>query len=320
MLWPGVDALDTFQAALVIIVAALLANYLYLRWAMTRERIISLVVLGSEGFANPEDGSPEPAGTLGNDTLFDKFYAKVYDQIVDGEVRHNQEVGLTLSWAKSYRPEVKTLQVLDVGCGTGGDVNEFKKEGVGKVVGVDASESMIEVARKKFPKNDYRVGDVENIALFNAGEFNLITMYYFTCYYMANRTQVFHNIYNWLQPGGCFVIHLVNREKFDPILESANPFVAFSPQKYAKDRITRSKVTFDKFNYEAEFSHEGDEAEFREEFRFKDGKKRRQVHRLRTHTMEVVSQAAESAGFHFKQFIDLTPIGYEYQYLFCFTR
>jgi hypothetical protein len=57
MLWPGVDALDTFQAALVVIVAALLANYLYLRWAMTRDRMTSLGELGSEGFANPEDGT-----------------------------------------------------------------------------------------------------------------------------------------------------------------------------------------------------------------------------------------------------------------------
>jgi len=29
---------------------------------------------------------------------------------------------------------------------------------------------------------------------------------------------------------------------------------------------------------------------------------------------------AEQSGFIFKQFLDLTGIGYEYQYLFCFVR
>jgi hypothetical protein len=28
----------------------------------------------------------------------------------------------------------------------------------------------------------------------------------------------------------------------------------------------------------------------------------------------------ESAGFKYKKFIDMTSIGYEYQYLFCFVR
>jgi hypothetical protein len=113
---------------------------------------------------------------------------------------------------------------------------------------------------------------------------------------------------------------LVNREKFDPILEAASPFQAFSVQKYSKKRVTRSKVTFDKFTYEADFSLDGETAEFREEFKFKNGKQRRQTHLLRMPAMEAVVTEAEQNGFIFKQFIDLTAIGYEYQYLFCFTR
>jgi hypothetical protein len=36
--------------------------------------------------------------------------------------------------------------------------------------------------------------------------------------------------------------------------------------------------------------------------------------------MEEVVSVAEANGFNFKQYIDLTAIGYEYQYLFCFVR
>ena len=37
-------------------------------------------------------------------------------------------------------------------------------------------------------------------------------------------------------------------------------------------------------------------------------------------TMDEVVATVERAGFTYKQFIDLTPIGYEYQYLFCFVK
>lgn len=317
--YEGIDTLDTIQIVLVVIISILLANYLYIRWMMVGNRRTELDDI--ESFANPDDSPEADVVILGNETLYDPFYSKIYDMIVDGAVRQQQEVGLTLIWAKGYRPEMNTIEVLDIGCGTGGDVEEFRKEGVGKVVGMDASDAMIEVARKKHPKNDYRIKEAENIGSFAAGEFNLVTMYYFTYYYLRDRDQVFQNVFNWLQPGGCFVVHLVNREKFDPILEAASPFVAFSVQKYSKERVTRSKVTFDKFEYEADFSLDDNRGEFREEFRFKDTKKmRRQVHYLRMPKMDEVVAEIEANGFTYKQFIDLTPIGYEYQYLFCFVR
>ena len=317
--YEGIDTLDTIQIVLVVIISILLANYLYIRWMMVGNRRTELDDI--ESFANPDDSPEADVIILGNETLYDPFYSKIYDTIVDGAVRQQQEVGLTLIWAKGYRPEINTIEVLDIGCGTGGDVEEFRKEGVGKVVGMDASDAMIEVARKKHPKNDYRVKEAENIGSFSSSEFNLVTMYYFTYYYLRDRDQVFRNVFNWLQPGGCFVVHLVNREKFDPILEAASPFVAFSVQKYSKERITRSKVTFDKFEYEADFSLDDNRSEFREEFRFKDTKKmRRQVHHLRMPKMDEIVSEIEANGFTYKQFIDLTPIGYEYQYLFCFVR
>ena len=313
----GIDALDTIQIFLVVLVSALIANYIYLRWSMRVNREAGMDDM--EGFANPE-GPDGDTIVLGNDHLYDEFYAKIYDKIVDGSVRQDAEVHLTLAWAKSYRPEINTILALDIGCGTGDDVAIFKKAGVGKAVGVDASDAMIAAARKKHPKDDYRVGEVEQIGQFAAGEFNLITAYYFTYYYLRDADMFFRNAFNWLQPGGCLVIHLVNREKFDPILESANPFVAFSPQKYTKERITKSKVTFDKFTYSAEFLLNGERADFRETFKFKNGKVRKQVHRMNMPAMESVVKTAEQNGFVYKQFIELMPIGYEYQYLFCFVR
>ena len=315
----GIDTLDTIQIVLVVLVSILFANYMYLRWLMRGNRIADMKLESLEGFANPE-GPDGDTVILGNEHLFDDFYSKIYDSIVEGDTRQNAEVGLTMAWAKTFRPEASSIQVLDVGCGTGGAVELFRNLEVAKVVGVDSSEQMIAQARKKHPKCDYRVGEAEQIGQFAPGEFNLATLYYFTYYYLRDPDMMFRNMFHWLQPGGCLVIHLVNREKFDPILEAASPFVAFSVQKYSKERITTSKVTFDKFEYEANFSLEGSSAEFREVFKFKNGKTRKQVHKLRMVKMDEVITKAEANGFVYKQFIDLTAIGYEYQYLFCFTR
>ena len=315
----GIDTLDTIQIILVILVSILFANYVYLRWIMRGNRITDMKLESLEGFANPE-GPDGDTVILGNEHLFDEFYSKVYDIIVEGDTRQNAEVNLTLTWAKTFRPEVHTMQVLDIGCGTGGAVELFRNLEVAKVVGMDPSEHMVTAARKKHPKGDYRVGEAEVIGQFAPGEFNLATLYYFTYYYLRDPDMMFRNMFTWLQPGGCLVIHLVNREKFDPILEAASPFVAFSVQKYSKERVTTSKVSFDKFDYEANFQLEGSAAEFRELFRFKNGKTRKQVHKLRMVKMDDVISKAEANGFVYKQFIDLTAIGYEYQYLFCFVR
>ena len=272
-----------------------------------------------EGFSGGS-GVETDIQEFNNNNLYDKFYSKIYDQIVQGDVRVKSEVIFTLSWAKKYRPENNKIEILDVGCGTGGHVDEFKKEKVRRAVGIDVSEAMIERAKKLHPGNEFKVGNIEQPRIFAAGEFNLVTMYYFTIYYLHHKDQILRNIFNWLQPGGGFVVHYVNRDKFDPILESASPFTAFSVQKYSKERVTKSRVTFDKFEYVAEFTNEGAQAEFHELFNFKNGKKRRNLHKFHMPTMEQMTKEIEGAGFTFKEFIDLTPIGYEYQYLFCFVR
>lgn len=316
------STLDMFQTVLVVLVSVLVANYLYVRFSLRAARETELE--GVEGFANPE-GPEGDTVVLGNEHLYDEFYAKVYDKLTGGPMhRIPAEVAMTLAWAKSYRPEVETLQVLDVGSATGHAVAEFRKAGCGKVVGLDSSTAMVEAARRKYPKADFRVGDVEQTGSFSAGEFNLVTLYYFTYYELRDVDTMFKNVFQWLQPGGCLVIHLVNREKFDPILEAASPFAGFSLQKYNKERVRRSRVTFDKFDYEAEFVLEGERAEFHEDFRFRKAgggaKKRRQVHTMRMPRMEAVVGRAEANGFTYKQYIDMTSIGYEYQYLFCFVR
>jgi hypothetical protein len=96
--------------------------------------------------------------------------------------------------------------------------------------------------------------------------------------------------------------------------------MGFSLQKYSKERVTNSKVTFDKFEYEAKFDLIDPIAEFRETFRFKDGSVRRQKHIFYMPPIEEIVKTAKIAGWEYKSYIDLTSIGFEYAYLLLFKH
>lgn len=315
--------MDSWQLTLFVLLAMLVINYIMIKMFITTTIPTEFAddeTATREGFAGGTMVDGDSNDVQGNDTLYDPFYCKIYDQLVQGDVRTRAEMIFTLGWVKKYWPENRTIEVLDVGCGTGGHVEEFMKEKVGSAQGIDRSPAMIERARKLHPKMEYKIGDVEVPTTYAAGQFSLITMYYFTIYYLHHKEQVLRNIFQWLKPGGAFVVHIVNREKFDPILEAASPFLAFSVQKYSKQRVTKSQVAFDKFHYTAEFNIEDKHAEFMETFKFKDGHVRKNKHSLLMPVMQDLVHEIEEAGFTYKEFIDLTPIGYEYQYLFCFLR
>jgi hypothetical protein len=70
---------------------------------------------------------------------------------------------------------------------------------------------------------------------------------------MKDKMRFFKNCFDWLMPGGYLILHLVNREQFDPILPPGNPLMLVSPQRYAKKRITTTRVKFTDFNYHADF-------------------------------------------------------------------
>ena len=113
---------------------------------------------------------------------------------------------------------------------------------------------------------------------------------------------------------------MVNKYKFDPMLESASPWVGFSLQKYSKKRITESNVTFDKFQYTGRFDLYDPQAEFIETFRFKDGTIRRQKHKFTMPTMEEIVKIGQAAGWVYTKYIDLVMVGFEYSYLLFFRH
>jgi 2-polyprenyl-3-methyl-5-hydroxy-6-metoxy-1,4-benzoquinol methylase len=312
---------------LVAILALMVLTYLN-RMFHDRLRIIGDDVQGSgvEGFEDvPGSGPASEVRWMDNDSLYDSFYASVYDQLTQGSVRSQAEVGLILNeWTKRGE-DLKTFEVLDAGCGTGIVAASFAKMGCKKVVGIDKSAAMLDQARTKtIPQTtlteaqksaiEWRQEDLYSPSAASGGEFSHAVALYFTLYSFADKEAFFRCLYHWIRPGGRLVIHVVNKHKFDPMLESAAPWLGFSLQKYSDQRVTRSEVVFNKFKYTGEFDLIDPSAEFRETFRFSDGTIRRQRHTLIMEDMSAIVNMGKTVGWEYMGFTDLTPISFEYAF------
>jgi SAM-dependent methyltransferase len=250
--------------------------------------------------------------------VYDDFYAGVYDYLVFNALKNDYEVGIIIS---STMPSEKSI-IADIGCGTGHHVANLSSKNL-EVIGIDISPSMIEKAKEDNPylAHQFKVGDGLDGHLFKDNSLTHILCLYFTLYYMKDKMKFFYNCMNWLMPGGYLIVHLVDKYKFDPILPPGNPLYIVSPQKYAKERITSTKITFNDFIYDSNFKlDENDIAVFNEKFKFNDGRVRKQEQRLYMEDLPTIVNMAQEAGFIVHAKVDMVKCAYEYQYLYVFVK
>ncbi len=263
-------------------------------------------------------------------TVYDDFYANVYDELVFNKIKNDYEVGQLI---QTTAP-TDISSILDIGCGTGHHVSSLAEHGY-KVVGIDISPSMVKKAQENYPNLDFREIDALTTMAFPANSFTHITCLYFTIYYIQNKRLFFENCMHWLMPGGYLILHLVNREKFDPILPAGDPFHIVSPQNYADKRITTTNVKFDKFDYKANFElipsadETGDaNAIFHETFKptsSKNSNSKKGVIQKNEHLFYMPEQAkvlaeAKEAGFIITAQIDMLKCQYANQYLYVLQK
>ena len=249
--------------------------------------------------------------------VYDDFYAGIYDYLVFSGLKNDFEVGQIIN---SSAPTEASI-IADIGCGTGHQTSILSSKGL-NVIGIDISPSMINTAKENFPDLNFRVGDAMDNALFKMNSLTHIVCLYFTIYYFKDKRHFFDNCMDWLMPGGTLIVHIVDRESFDPILPPGNPLYIVSPQKYAKERITKTKIVFNDFEYAANFNLDkgSDIATFEEKFKFNDGKVRKQQQTLYMEDASVIVNSAQECGFILQGKIDMIKCAYENQYLYIFTK
>jgi len=322
---------DTWQTVLLTMVCLMIAVYVFLLGVDNLTPMNVLTV--KEGFMT-EKGETESKKSkyewLQNDELFDDFYASVFTKLTQTEALIQAEAALCM---EEFQTTIKKeyMHILDAGCGVGIATTAFKKLGANQVTGIDKSRAMIQYARNTILPNttltetqkqdvEFRNMDLLGPTSANAAEFTNACILYFTVYYFRDLDALFRNLALWVKPGGSLAIEVVNKYKFEPVLNPSNPWVGISPQKYVKERLHKSNIVFDKFDYEAVFELEDPRAEFRETFKFKDGSVRRQKHTLYMRSIPEMIKMAKEAGWTYTKYVDLMPLSFPYGYILFFKR
>ena len=249
-----------------------------------------------------------------NNRIFDSFYSDIYDDLFYSESRAHIDLDI-------ISPIVKFnaySSILDAGCGTGQHIKKLVKDKY-LVTGIDSSKDMVIKARDINKNVEIKQGDITNSILYNPEEFTHILCLYFTIYYIEDKRQFFLNAYDWLQKDGILVLHLVNRDMFDPILPASNPLFMVSPQKYAKNRIVTSTIKFKDFEYNSKFHADQSNNKGVFEETMKDdvsGNVRKHRHTLYMESQKEILNIAKQCGFTVIHKSDLVTIQYEYQYFY----
>jgi SAM-dependent methyltransferase len=251
--------------------------------------------------------------------IYDDFYANVYDKILHNDTKNNFEIENIFT-----NPSPNNL-VLDIGCGTGHHVKLLSDLNI-KALGVDSSSSMIKKCKSNFPGLIFKVSNILNTMEFPENTFSHILCLYFTIYYFKDKRQFLENCYQWLRPNGVLVIHLVNINKFDPIVPSATDCDTESK------RPTKSLINFDKFHYKANFIQDKNinfntinllepNVVFKEQFKFNNKNKTRiNEHKLYMSSQQSILAAAREVGFILQSQIEMKDIQYDYNYLYTLQK
>jgi SAM-dependent methyltransferase len=255
-----------------------------------------------------------------NKDIYDPFYVEIYDEINKTTDRIQKELSIITQLTQA---DYDHSHFLDIGSGTGYAVNELKELGY-NTFGVDQSQAMIDYSEKKYPLSQYKCGNVEEPMLFEKGVFTHVLCLYYTIYQFKDKVSLFRNCYHWLQPGGYFILHLVEPEKFDPTKLSSNQqTILGSPKRINDERKMDSIVDFTHFQYKSSYQKRG-ETEIIQTESFKDKETNHIRQNEQVLYMEKIQDIISSAiysGFTLKSKVDLKSSMMDAnQYLYFFER
>ena len=255
-----------------------------------------------------------------NDDIYDDFYVNIYDALIYEPYKKDYEVKEIINATKMN----KNSLVLDVGSGIGHHVADLNKRNI-PAIGLETSKAMIKKCRDVYgEKMDIKYANAMDSMLFETSQFTHIMCMFYTFYYVKSQEAFLRNCNKWLRHNGYLIIHIVNRNKFDPILPPSEIF-AVSPQKFMKEgeRYTKSLVKFNGYKYEADFKedYENNKGIFSETFTDDNtGHIRKNVHTLLMKSRKQYEKMFLDAGFKTKTVLNLSEIGYHSQFLYILQK
>ncbi len=134
------------------------------------------------------DGSPYDTLAEGYDNLF----------VRPRDLAENAEIKRRL-----VKHDATRGRVLDVGCGTG-FLLEIEDIWAERYLGVDLSQEMLEVARKKFPQHTFERQDMGSLG-YPSGSFDSVVALW-SLSYAADPIQAAEELTRMLKPGGSLFV------------------------------------------------------------------------------------------------------------------
>jgi len=247
--------------------------------------------------------------------VFDDFYANYYDSLVFNYPKNIYEIGEIITLSNLS----ERSKVLDIGAGTGHHVAALAEHNI-PVIGLDSSQAMINYAKSTYPSLNFKLGNALDANIYPGNAFTHILCLQYTLYYMKNKRKFFENCMKWLVPGGYLVVHLVDKKNFNPIM--FNGSIDLKRSKPGS-KHTKGIMEMRDYTYTSDFLQDDNEPDtfyIKEKFTDKGDNVRENQHILYMNTQKHILGVAKQEGFILLGQIDMSPIQYDYQYLYILQK
>lgn len=127
-----------------------------------------------------------------------------YDEIASIYAEHYSKIAEYITFIDDFKNNLDGNIVLEIGCGAGKITNYLTEHGY-DVTGIDFSENILKLARKKFPNSKFVCADICEYET-NRKFDGIITKDMLFHLPDADIRKVLHKVKNWLKIGGKFCI------------------------------------------------------------------------------------------------------------------
>jgi SAM-dependent methyltransferase len=268
-------------------------------------------------------------------TIYDEFYSSLYDELFLNKMKNEFEI-YNIELYSIKEPKYKNkyskdeIRILDLGCGNGKHLDILLRKNY-KADGIDISSPMLKRAKQLIEKTRYGEGCkliegdfMKDTSIYVNGRYTHMLCLFYTIYYVKDTKTLMTNIYNSLRDGGYMILHLVNKKLFDPVLEKASKLIPlFNPQRHSTDRVTKTKLKFNKFDYIGDWRIEENNmnVKFVEKFIFKDNRDMLiNEHIFYMRNIPYYTAMAKQLGFELVKIVDLLPVNHDNSFLFIFRK
>ena len=251
-----------------------------------------------------------------NKDIFDTFYVGYYDSLMFNYSKNLFEISEIIKLSNMTR----NSKVLDVGSGTGHHVSAIAENDI-NVIGLDSSTAMVNYSKNTYPTLSFRLGNAENSKLYYANSFSHILCLSFTIYYIKSKKQFFNNCMKWLMPGGYLVVHLVDKDRFTPIIPNAITEIEKSFND--NETHTKSQIKLNDYEYTSIFiknKNNPKNACLREKFIDVNNNVRVNEHTMFMDTQKNILSIAKKEGFILFAQLSLELVNYQYQYIYILQK